>query len=176
MNTDESKSSLSSESTDSTRLSAIIFDHEKLHVYQAQLQFISWVTPLLEEAKTIARGKASEVCDQLDRASLSSLLNTAEGNGKRRGKVRARFFDEARGSATECAACLDALAAKGIFTPSKIVEGKAILAQDVSMLCGLVNRFDSTDCRCHEETVEYTADSGLADEPRKRKRKRTRKI
>jgi hypothetical protein len=40
------------------------------------------------------------------------LLNTAEGNGKRQGKQRAKFFDDARGPAVECAACLDALAAK----------------------------------------------------------------
>src|SRR5438105_11218691 len=91
------------------------FDHEKLDVYQLQLRFISWVTPLIESAKESAAGKAREVCDQLDRASLSCLLNTAEGNGKRRGQIRAKFFDDARGSATECAACLDALAAKGIL-------------------------------------------------------------
>jgi four helix bundle protein len=48
-----------------------------------------------------------ELIEQLDRASLSVLLNTAEGNGKRQGQ-RAKFFDDARGSAFECAACLDA--------------------------------------------------------------------
>src|SRR5439155_9579672 len=88
------------------------FDHERLDVYQLELKFIAWVAPLTEEAKTVAAGKTREVCDQLDRASLSSLLNTAEGNGKRRGQVRAKFFDDARGSATECAGCLDALVAK----------------------------------------------------------------
>jgi four helix bundle protein len=53
-----------------------------------------------------------ELIEQLDRASLSMLLNTAEGNGKRHGRNRARFFDDARGSAFECAACLDASVAK----------------------------------------------------------------
>ena len=41
------------------------------------------------------------------------LLNTAEGNGRRQGRQRAKFFDDARGSAIECAACLDASVAKG---------------------------------------------------------------
>lgn len=27
----------------------IMFDHEKLHVYQSLLRFITWVTPLIEE-------------------------------------------------------------------------------------------------------------------------------
>src|SRR5437868_2744992 len=51
-----------------------VFDHEKLDVYQLALQFIAWVTPLLEEAKEMPPGKTREVCDQLDRASLSALL------------------------------------------------------------------------------------------------------
>jgi four helix bundle protein len=91
---------------------AAMFDHEKLDVYGMELQFIGWVTPLLEEASAASKGRTREVCDQLDRASLSTLLNTAEGNGKRQRQVRAKFFDDARGSATECAACLDALVAK----------------------------------------------------------------
>jgi four helix bundle protein len=132
-----------------------VFDHEKLNVYQMQLRFISWVTPLIEEAKATAAGKTREICDQLDRASLSCLLNTAEGNGKRRGQIRAKFFDDARGSATECAACLDALVAKTVCTPSRILEGKRMLLQVVSMLCGLIERFDGNAGRCSEDPVEY---------------------
>jgi four helix bundle protein len=156
-------------------LSRTYFDHEKLHVYQQQLTFITWVTPLIEDAKTIARGKTGEVCDQLDRASLSCLLNTAEGNGKRQGQVRAKFFDDARGSATECAACLDALVAKRVFTAGKIVEGKAILVQIVSMLCGLIDRFDESGCRCHENPAEYRVGEAFIQAERTRKRTRTRK-
>src|SRR5205823_9253270 len=71
--------------------------------------FIKWSCPLshgrrvlLSEIRAAGEGLYREVCDQLDRASLSSLLNTAEGNGKRQGKQRAKFFDDARGSAVEC--------------------------------------------------------------------------
>lgn len=85
------------------------FDYEKLDVYKLSLQFIAWLGPLLDEVATAAAGRVREVSDQLDRVSLSILLNTAEGNGKRQRQVRAKFFDDARGSATECAACLDAL-------------------------------------------------------------------
>jgi four helix bundle protein len=120
------------------------FDHEKLEVYRFELEFIEWVTPLLDEASVLAKGRTREVCDHLDRASLSSLLNTAEGNGKRRRQIRAKFFDDARGSATECAACLDALVAKKVFSIERIQDGKNLLLKIVSMLSGLVNRFDGS--------------------------------
>src|SRR5437016_6658112 len=121
-----------------------IFDHEKLDVYQVELSFIAWSSVLLSEIRAAGEGLYREVCDQLDRASLSSLLNTAEGNGKRQGQIRAKFFDDARGSATECAACLDALVAKDVFPADQILAGKTMLLRIVSMLCGLVERFDQS--------------------------------
>ena len=130
-----------------------MFDHEKLDVYHLELDFIGWVTPLLEEAARHSAGKTREVCDQLDRASLSTLLNTAEGNGKRQRQVRAKFFDDARGSATECAACLDALVAKKIAPEERIISGKKMLVRIVSMLCGLIDRFEGGNA-FREETVE----------------------
>src|SRR5438034_9082397 len=117
------------------------FDHERLEVYKHELEFIKWVTPLIEEAATSATGRPREVCDQLDRASISAVLNTAEGNGKRQRQVRARFFDDARGSATECAGYLDVLVAKGILTPDRVLDGKGMLLQIVCMVSGLVERF-----------------------------------
>ncbi len=41
-----------------------MFDHEKLDVYQLELQFIAWVTDLLEEVSGSAKRKTSEVCDE----------------------------------------------------------------------------------------------------------------
>jgi four helix bundle protein len=142
-----------------------LFDHEKLDVYQLELRFIAWVTPLLEEAKAKNRVKTAEVCDQLDRASLSSLLNTTERNGKRQRQIRAKFFDDARGSATECAACLDALVAKGACDTSRIGEGKELLFRIVSILTKLIQMF-SDEGRMREDEVEYkTGHDGIAGEP-----------
>lgn len=134
------------------------FDHEKLDVYRYELEFIEWVTPLLDEAAASAKGRTREVCDQLDRASLSALLNTAEGNGKRQRPVRAKFFDDARGSATECAACLDALVAKRVVSPERIAAGKDLLLKIVSMLSGLVNRFDGSADVMREDSPEYVVE------------------
>ncbi len=126
-------------------LSPAMFDHERLDVYQLELQFVRWVADLLAEVADSAATKTSEVSDQLDRASLSALLNTAEGNGKRRRQGRAKFFDDARGSATECAGCLDALVAKRAVSESRILEGKKMLVRIISMLCKLIDRFEAHD-------------------------------
>ena len=118
------------------------FDHEKLEVYQLELRFVAWSTQLMTEIREQKIPNLRETCDQLDRAALSSLLNTAEGNGRRATQQRARFLDDARGSATECSACLDALVAKGACAAERIFEGKDILISVVSILTKLVERFD----------------------------------
>jgi four helix bundle protein len=93
----------------------------------------------------------------LDRASLSVLFNTAEGNGKRQRPTRAKFFDDARGSATECAACLDALVAKGACLEERAREGKEMLLRIVSMLTKLVFKFEDQNA-LREEPPEYRVD------------------
>ena len=96
------------------------FDHEKLDVYQASIEFVTWANELLEQLP-----KRLSVADQLDRASTSIPLNIAEGNGKYTSADRCRFWDIARGSALECAACLDVLVAKKKIDNAN--EGKEIL-------------------------------------------------
>lgn len=120
------------------------FDHENLDVYQLELRFVAWVAALLANVKRRpSEARISEVSDQLDRASLSALLNTAEGNGRRKRQTRAKFFDDARGSVTECAACLDALIAKQTCTKEEVQEGKEMLLRIASMLTKLISLFDS---------------------------------
>ncbi len=139
------------------------FDHENLDVYQLELQFVAWVTPLLEEVRKLAGIRTTEVCDQLDRASLSALLNTAEGNGKRQRQVRAKFFDDARGSATECAACLDALVAKKACSVERIQDGKEMLVRIVEMLTKLVQLFEGQG-QVREESGEYKIDDSRRED------------
>jgi four helix bundle protein len=78
------------------------------------------------------------VHNQLDRASTAIPHNIAEGSGKWTAPDRCRFFDTARGSALECAACLDVLVVKKILQPENIIEAKQILVSVVSMLVGLI--------------------------------------
>jgi four helix bundle protein len=135
------------------------FDHEKLEVYQLELKFLSWTTDLLIEVRASEIPHLREVCDQLDRASLSALLNTAEGNGRRASQQRVRFFDDARGSATECAGCLDAMVAKRACKEERILYGKALLVRIVSILCKLVERFDGNATAISTSQVSRTSRS-----------------
>jgi four helix bundle protein len=89
----------------------IYFDHEKLDVYRESIAFYAWAGEFLGSISAKAAAK-----DQLDRASTSIALNIAEGNGKFSAKDRSRFFEVARGSALECAACLDVLFARKLAT------------------------------------------------------------
>ncbi len=125
-----------------------LFDHDKLEAYQQSLGFIRWATPLLDKLPA----KLS-VCDQLDRASTSVPLNIAEGNGKFTSPDRCRYLDSARGSALECAACLDVLVAKGRATEAEVEPGKQLLRRVVSLLVGLI-RSNSPD-RFREDEVPY---------------------
>jgi four helix bundle protein len=130
------------------------FDHEKLSVYQESIKFVVWSDEILEMLP-----KNLAVHGQLDRAATSISLNIAEGNGKYTAADRCRFFDIARGSALECAACLDVLVAK-----KRLVEagpGKAILVRIVSMLVGLI-RSTSPD-RVHEDKASYVTRNEESD-------------
>lgn len=129
------------------------FDHEKLRAYQEALRFVAWVGPIIESlpSKLAAR-------DQLDRASTSIVLNTAEGNGKRSHPDRCRYFDIARGSTLECAACLDVLVSRNQLPLETAVVGKEILVGVVSLLAGLIARFTDGRHEVHEEQAPYDAD------------------
>ncbi|MEO2016614.1 MAG: four helix bundle protein [Fuerstiella sp.] len=115
------------------------FDHEKLNVYQKWIRFVAWADDLLNSIP-----KSIAAHNQLDRAATSVPLNIAEGNGKHTPADRCKFFDTARGSALECAACLDVLVAKKKIEGKTADEGKASLVEIVSMLVGLI-RANSPD-------------------------------
>ena len=125
----------------------VLFDHERLKVYQEALRFVVWVSPMVEELPGKLAAK-----DQLDRASTSVVLNLAEGNGKRSHPDRCRYFDIARGSGVECAACLDVLVALNKIARAAADEGKASLLQVVSMTAGLIARFSG---EVHEAQAPY---------------------
>jgi four helix bundle protein len=131
-----------------------MFDHEKLDVYQLELKFLGWATEFLVEVADVPSPvNKRELIDQLDRASLSALLNTAEGNGRRQGKQRAKFFDDARGFAFEYAAGLDASVEKKLSNIERIQAGKDLLERIVAMLSKLVERFDPESYRVREENA-----------------------
>jgi hypothetical protein len=66
---------------------------------------------------------------------------------------RSRFFDDARGSALESAACLDVMVAKRFVSAQEIQAGKVMLLKIVSMLFGLIRA--NSDVRVFEESASY---------------------
>jgi four helix bundle protein len=133
-----------------------MFDHERLDVYHVELEFVAWVSDLFEFLSKLPVARTREVCDHLDRASLSVLFNTAEGNGKRQKQIRSKFFDDARGSATECAAALDALVAKRLITKGQSQAGKELLERIVAMLTKLVQLYE-TERKVTEDSEDYSS-------------------
>lgn len=131
----------------------VYFDHEKLDVYQEAIAFCGWVGEFLTAISSKAAAK-----DQLDRASTSIPLNIAEGNWKFSSKDRARFFEIARGSALECAACLDVLFVRKLAVEEQVVLAKEQLARIVQMLIGLLRRFSERADVLREEEAGYSID------------------
>jgi four helix bundle protein len=126
------------------------FDHEKLEVYRESIAFCAWVGEFLPSIPSKASAK-----DQLDRASTSIPLNIAEGNGKFSARDRARFLEMARGSALECAACLDVLVARKPANPEQANEAKGQVVGIVRMLMGLLKRFSERADVLQEEEGYY---------------------
>ena len=71
-------------------------DHEGLDVYQQALEFLVVANGIIE---ALPRGR-SHLADQFTRASLSVVLNIAEGAGKHSKLDKRRSYMTARGSAT----------------------------------------------------------------------------
>jgi four helix bundle protein len=131
----------------------IYFDHEKLDVYQEAIVFCGWVGDFLTATPAKAAAK-----DQLDRASTSIPLNIAEGNGKFSARDRARFLAVARGSALECAACLDVLLVRKLASEQQVAGQKKKLARIVQMLIGLLRKFSDRADVLREEEPVYLVD------------------
>ena len=131
----------------------IYFDHEKLDVYRESINFCGWVGEFLASISAKAAAK-----DQLDRASTSIPLNIAEGNGKFSAKDRARFFEMARGSALECAACLDVLLVRKLTKEEPVAAQKERLVRIVEMLVGLLRRFSDRADVLREEAPDYLSE------------------
>jgi four helix bundle protein len=110
---------------------AALLDGEKFDAYRVALEFQAMAGQLVPK-----RGCA-ELRDQLERASISIVLNIATGCGRTSPADKARFYAMARGSATESAAVLDLLWARGLVDARLRGQGRSLLVRIVQMLTRL---------------------------------------
>ena len=80
-----------------------MFDFEKLDLYQELKKLNLMVYQTLKEVKDMD----AYLMDQWKRASMSSVLNLAEGTGRMTSADKKHFYTIARGSIFECVAILD---------------------------------------------------------------------
>lgn len=84
----------------------------------------------------LPRGRG-HLSDQFTRASLSIVLNIAEGAGKHSKPDKRRYYLTARGSATESAALLDVCYRLRLLDEKDLKTGKERVTRIVSMLVKL---------------------------------------
>ena len=105
--------------------------HERLDVYRLALEFRRSLA-LLSRVRGIA-----PLRDQLFRAADSVVLNIAEGAGRNSRSDKLRFYEFAKGSATECAAALELLHCAGILSEAAYRERRELVIRVVQMLSRL---------------------------------------
>ena len=113
-----------------------VFDHEKLDVYVAAIEFVTLADDVVEQ---LPRGRG-HLADQLHRAATSIPLNIAEGAGEFSPSEKARFYRMARRSATECAAILHVLHRLVLVDDARYNAGRELLLRIVAMLVQMVRR------------------------------------
>jgi len=112
----------------------VLLDCERLDCFRVAVEFQTLAADLCSHRRLGA------LRDQLDRASVSIVLNIAEGAGRRTPADKAHFFTIARGSTTECAAVLELLAARGLMAAQAHRHGRSLLVRIVQMLTRLIAR------------------------------------
>ncbi|MDP1615373.1 MAG: four helix bundle protein [Methylococcales bacterium] len=110
------------------------FDHEKLNVYQAAIEFVVATETIVRQFPN-GRGY---LIDQLQRAGSSILLNIAEGAGEFSANEKMRFYRMARRSATESAGILDICMRLNLADENMIAISRGLLLRIVSMLTKMV--------------------------------------
>jgi len=109
---------------------APLLDAEKLICYDLALELQVLCATLVPAGHRVLK-------DQLDRASLSIICNTAEGAGRRSKKEKRRYYTIARGSATETAALVDVLRLRRLAPPGACKSARSHALRVVQLLTKL---------------------------------------
>lgn len=124
--------------------------HEKLHVYQDALSFVTEAEALIE-----CWDRRHAIADHLPRAAESVVVNLAESVRADSPKRKETSMDYSLGSVFECAACLDIAVVKGFLDPDRAIESKTRLAKICGELIGLRKSWSAQSVG--EGSTEYPA-------------------
>jgi four helix bundle protein len=115
-----------------------MFPYENLEVYKKAYAANQLIYRFLKANKSIP-GYAK---DQLGRASLSIILNIAEGSAKFSNKDRKNFYVTARGSVFECAALIAILCDEGEITNEIKTELNSSYEETSKMLFTMIKKLE----------------------------------
>lgn len=116
-----------------------MFDFEKLIAYQKARDLNKNFQHLLINKKL-----HPFIRDQLYRASVSMVINIAEGTGKLSKNDRKNFYVISRGSAFECASLLDVFFDENVIDEMQLSKFKSNLEEISRLLSGLINNLCRT--------------------------------
>ena len=107
-----------------------VLDAQKLDVYRVAVQAQVAVAELVPAHYRVLR-------DQVERASVSVVLNVSEGAGRRSRKDKRRHYTIARGTAMEVAAALDLVAGRKLADETQVRSVRQVYVRIVRMLTKL---------------------------------------
>ena len=110
-----------------------MFDFEKLEVYNKAREYHRSIWQLVQECLP---GQVQR--NQLLRASLSIVLNIAEGAGRFTNPDKRNFYIIARGSVYECVALLDVILDQQLLSSSKHCELYSLSEEISKMLYAMI--------------------------------------
>lgn len=112
-----------------------MFDFEKLAVYRKAKDLNNEILNFLKQHKKID----SFLRNQLKRASISIVLNIAEGSGRYTKPDKRNFYVIARGSTYECVAILEVIEGDGGLGADELEYFYKKFEEVSKMLLGLIN-------------------------------------
>jgi four helix bundle protein len=115
-------------------------DAERLTVYRIALELQCLSNTLVPSVNRVLR-------DQFERASLSVVLNLAEGCGRVSRRQRRYHFGVARGSATECAALADVLRLRRLTPASECFRARSLAVRCVQMTTKLIESMGPAEAK-----------------------------
>lgn len=112
-----------------------MFDFEKLEVYRKAKSLNKEVSLFLKENKNVD----SYIKDQLRRASISIVINIAEGSGKFSRADKRNFYTISRGSVYECVSLTELVKEEGLISESSFNSFYNKYEELSKMLLALIN-------------------------------------